>query len=243
LPADIVSLSALDEERFGVRTGRATAVTAVVLPAVVSFCRRGQVRFLIARCPASDLAAAQAMEAEGFFLTDTLVYWSRDQSLPVPEIMNGFTIRPVRSGEETVVEAIAAEAFRGYFGHYHADPRLDRKACDDTYASWARRSCTLREVAEEVLVAEETGSILGFLTLRRNSPEEAEIVLNGVRPSAQRRGIYRSLVLEAMRWSLDRDCRRLVVSTQLVNVPVQKAWTSLGFTLSSAWYTFHKWFD
>jgi GNAT superfamily N-acetyltransferase len=243
MAADIVSLSPLDEARFGVRAARASTVRTEDLAELLAFCRRERVRFLIARCPAADLAAARAMEAAGFFLTDTLVYWTRDLSLPMLGAMSEPMVRAVRPGEEAAVEAVASEAFRGYFGHYHADPRLDRKACDDTYASWARRSCTRREVAEEVLVAEDQSRILGFLTLRRNSPEEAEIVLNGVLPSAQRRGIYRSLVLEAMRWALARGCRTLLVSTQLVNIPVQKAWACLGFTLTAAWYTFHKWFD
>ncbi len=239
-----VSLSAIDTERWGVQTARAPLVTSDSLPSVIRFCRANDVVLLIARCATSDLRAAQGMEREGFELMDTLVYYVRSLvKSPIPEDIGKVPVRPIRPGEEEGVKSVAAESFAAYYGHYHADERLDRDQCDDTYRSWAYRSCISRDVADEVLVAHLEGSIVGFATLRVNNPQECEGVLFGVAPSAQGRGIYRSFMIHGMHWSLSKKATRMVVSTQVTNIAVQKVWTRLGFELKDSYYTFHKWFD
>src|SRR6266567_643986 len=122
-----------------------------------------------------------------------------------------------------------AGAFKGYHGHYHADSRLDPKKCDEGYVSWAMRSCTSKEVATEVLVAERDRKILGFLTLRLNSPKEVEGVLFGVAPEAQGIGVGRSLMVDGLRWCKDQQAKEMVISTQVTNVGVQKVWCRVGF--------------
>ena len=237
-------LSGIDEERFGIRTARASGVTQASLPSLLNFCRVNEVVLLIARCPTSDLEAAQAMEQEGFLLMDTLVYYARDlQKKPVPDETGRVPVRPLRPGEEKVVGHIAAESFKGYLGHYHVDRRLDRAKCDETYISWAVRCCLHREVAHQVVLAEQGGEALGFAALRLNQPEEGEAFLIGVLPPAQGQGIYRSFILYGMKWCLSFGAKRMVESTQVTNLAVQKVWIRLGFEPSHSYYTFHKWFD
>ena len=239
-----VHMSAIDEKRFGIPTARASHVSLDSLPSIMDYCRSKSVVLLIARCMASELDAAQAMEREGFLLMDTLVYYARDLArVPIPPDTGKIPMRPVRPGEEHTVKAVAAEAFLGYFGHYHADERLDRAKCDEIYPDWAFRSCVSRDVADEVLVAEDGPTIVGLATLRLNSAEEGEGVLFGIVPSAQRRGIYRSFMIGGMEWCLSKGAARMVVSTQITNIAVQKVWTRVGFEPHHAQYTFHKWFS
>ena len=136
-----------------------------------------------------------------------------------------------------------AKRFEGTYGHYHADERLDNSKCDEVYVSWAVSSCVSRDFADEVLVAELNGRVVGFATLRINSPDESEGVLFCVDSSAQRMGVYRSFMIHGMRWSVSKRMRSMVVSTQLINTPVQKVWTRLGFAIGDSYYTLHKWFD
>jgi GNAT superfamily N-acetyltransferase len=184
------------------------------------------------------------MEGKGFSLMDTLLYYERDLARPpIPRDTGPALIRPVNAGEAHKVKVVATEAFKGYLGHYHADERLERPKCDAIYPDWAYRSCVARDVANEVLVAELDGSIAGFAALRINSMEEGEGVLFGVSPRAQRRGIYRSLMIQAMNWCLLKGAAYMVLSTQITNIVAQKVWARLGFEVNHAWYTLHKWFD
>ena len=239
-----IRLSEIDEERFGVRSARAFEVKAETLGAITDFCRANQVLLLMARCSASDIRAAQAMEREGFLLMDTLVYYVCDMAKRGnPQDSTDITVRPVKPGEEAQVEAIAIDSFRNYFGHYHADERLDRVKCDEAYRSWALRSCKFRDVANEVLVALLQNRVVAFASLCLNNSRDGEGVLFGVAPSAQGQGIYRSLMVNGMQWCLAKGRTRMVVSTQITNIAVQKVWTRLGFESDHAVYTFHKWFD
>jgi GNAT superfamily N-acetyltransferase len=239
----MVSLSAIDRERFGVVTARDGHFTAASLDGTLRFCRENAVRMLVARCAAEDLPAAQAMEAAGGRLMDTLVYYVRALDRPFPDEIPASPVRPLRAGEAGEVRRVATAAFRGYFGHYHADPRLDRAKADEAYADWAERSCLDRLVASSVLVVEHQGLVAGFLTLLQRGADEQEIILNGVDPTHQRHGLYRALVLGAMSRARDEGAKRLSVSTQLINIGVQKTWSRLGFEPSRSHYTFHLWFD
>ena len=239
-----VRLSALDRARFGLRIAIARPVMLDVLPDLLNYCRDNHVVLLIARCPTSEHQAVQEMEREGFLLMDTLVYYGRDLvGHPIPQYAGPAVIRPFRPGEEHAVKTVAKEAFRGYVGHYQADQRLERSQCHAVYPDWAFRCCVSRDVADEVLVAELDGSIVGFAALRINSPEEAEGLLFGVAPRARRRGIYRSLVVQGMDWCLRQGTVCMMISTQITNVVAQRVWTQLGFELCHSLYTFHKWFD
>jgi hypothetical protein len=239
-----VSLSPIDEERFGIQTARASVSSPEEIMQVLDFCQKNQVIFLIARCPVSELFTVQHMEQQRFLLMDTLVYYVRRLAKPpIPEDHNSSRVRFIRPGDEKEVQEIAAQSFQGYKGHYHADPRLNQELCDEAYVSWAVRSCTSRDVAHEVLVAEIDGRLAGFATLRRNNDEDGEGVLYGVAPWAQGRGVYRSFMVQSMEWGKTQGLKRMLYSTQITNVAVQKVWVRVGAEISHAYYTFHKWFD
>ncbi len=238
-----VALSAIDEERFGIRIARANRITVSQLPDILDFCQENAVVMLIARCSTNDIKAAQVMEEHGFRLMDTLVYYACDlKKTPVPEDTGTVLVRPIRPGEEEQVRAVAAAAFKDYFGHYHADDRLDRAKADEAYISWALRSCASHEVADAVFVADWEGQVVGFATLQLNNPDEAQAMLAGIVPEAQGHGIYRSLMIARMAWCSKQGVERLVVSTQVNNIAVQMVCAQLGFTISESFYTFHKWF-
>jgi GNAT superfamily N-acetyltransferase len=236
-----IALSPIDEERFGIPTARIADLKSGELTAVLEFCHSNDVRFLVARCSAVALRTAQAMEREGFLLMDTLVYYQRFLTTPIPS--QDRPPRPVGPNEAEQVSHLAAQAFHDYNGHYHADPRLDRTKCDEIYPSWAYRSCVSRQVADEVLVSESHGAIWGFVTLKLNNPLEGEVPLYGVLPSAQKHGVGRSLIIGALEWFRANGAERMVISTQVTNLASQKVWLRLGFEPSQVFYTFHKWFD
>lgn len=243
-PVPGVSLSPLDEERFGMKSAKAMQMHAGDIPGVMRFCEENGVEFLIARCRTDNLKAAQEMEKQGFLLMDTLLYFSRDLTKrTIPDEDPEYIFRAVRPGEEQEVMAVAAEAFRGYLGHYHADPLLDKVKCDEVYTDWAYRSCVTSQVADYVVVAEGEGRIVGFGTMRRNSPEEGEGLLFGVLPSFRGKGIYRSIITNCLKWSRESGFERMIISTQVTNLASRKVWVRHGFEPDRSYYTFHRWFS
>ncbi len=240
----LIRLSDLDEMRFGIRVAKANDVSAASLDKVLASCRAEDVRLLITRSPVADLGTVHALERQGFLLMDTLVYYSFSyEKLAIPDDRGKTQIRSMKEGEAEIIREVAARSFKGYLGHYHADDRLDDAQCDDVYVDWAYRSASSKDYADDVLVAVADGAILGFATLRMNSPEEGEGVLFGVAPEAQGKGVYRSFMVNGLKWGNQRGAKRMVVSTQVTNGAVQRVWARLGFEYSRGYYTFHRWFD
>ena len=135
-----IILSPLEEIRFGIKTARTANLTLTNFPQAMEFCQNHAVRLLIARCQADQLDVVQEMERMGFILTDTLVYYVRNlKNKPLPQLDPLIVIRPMTINENDQVQDIAEKAFSNYKSHYHADERLDRKQCDDTYKDWARK--------------------------------------------------------------------------------------------------------
>ncbi len=237
-------LSPLDEARFGVKSARAREVNTQNLPAVLDFCAVNQVEFLVARCSTADISAVHALESAGFHLMDTLLYLRFDlKKTPIPPNDSSVLIRPVRPDEVDQVGTLAFTAFENFYGHYHADPRLDPRKSTEVYVSWAQRCCTEPGAASLVLAAETEGKLVGFRALRVNSPTQGEFILAGVNPEYQRRGIYRAFIVEGLKWCRERGLEEVLNSTHVANVAVQRACARVGFEPAYSWYTFHKWFQ
>ena len=238
-----VEFSKLDEERFGIKVAKTNTLTFENINEIIEICTSNQVALLIARCPVVDIRTVHAMEENGFLLMDTLISLRLDlENYQEPEQLSEVTIRPFKPGEEQQISDVAGKAFTGYYGHYHADPRLNPESATAVYRSWAERCCNDPTVADSVLVAELDGQIVGFRADRINSQGQGQFILTGVNPEFQRRGIYRSLVLAGIRRCKILGAKEIINSTHLANVAVQKVCNRLGFILKEAHHTFHKWF-
>ena len=238
-----VRLSALDTDRFGVVTARADEVTKSDVEALLDYCESHRVELLIARSRVEDVAATNALEDAGCALMDTLVYYERDLTAGSFEATPSGHIELLGPGDAEQVEAIARECFEDYTGHYHADPRLDRTACREVYASWARACCAGRGADEFVLVAGDRANRIGFSCFRRGSPGEGELLLGAVRPNARGQGLYTQLTLAGMERLHAAGATRFVTSTHLSNWGAQWAWVRAGLRPYRAYHTFHRWFD
>ncbi|MBV7537488.1 GNAT family N-acetyltransferase [Duganella sp. sic0402] len=238
-----ISLSPLDLERFGVTTAKAALSAGDRAPDAAAWCRSKAVQMLIARVPTSAVALVQQLEQQGAFLTDTLLYYSRKQLSPeAAALPDGYRWRLATPADADAVAALAALTFTGYAGHYHADHRLDQAAADAVYADWAANSCRNPKVADAVLLIEHDGALIAFATLKDRGEALLEGVLFGVHPDHQGRRLYQALMQQAQHWGSQHSFSAMTVSTQVVNLAVQKVWCRLGFEPSSSYYTFHQWF-
>ena len=243
LPRSLIS--DLDSDRFGVRIGRANISNFDEWAPMLAACEQEAVRMLIIRCRTDDFQSIHRMEAAGARLMDTLVYYHRNLRKGTwPDELKKNIIRPMQDSDAAEIQKMAGEIFRGYLGHYHADPKLDHAKCDEGYVEWATQMCMNRNPSREVLVAENASGVLaGFATMRLNDADEGEGVLFGVHPAFEGRGLYWSFMVQAMNWCRNRGAARMAVSTQITNTTVQKVWTRFGFELTHSYYTFHLWFD
>lgn len=239
----ILELNALETARFGIVAAKVIDSKASVA-AIDAEAKSKGVQMLTIRIDVGDLPRVHALESAGFQLMDTLVYYSRHlkELPPDRQLSDGVTLRLAVPEDAMAVANIAKAGFEGYFGHYHADPRLDRSASDAAYVEWAETSTKRVSSAAPVLLANVAGTVAGFITLRRNSDLEFEIVLSAVDPNHQSKGLYSALFSKSLSISRDAGADRCTTSTQVNNYAVQRVWSRLGFFPSQGYYTFHKWY-
>jgi len=242
MPDTSLARSPLDEARFGLRSARVFLHDLEDLPLVEEFCQKEDIGFLVLRCETSQINLVHALEEKKFYLMDTLVYYHYLLSDEITEPHQKNTIAFFAPEDEERIKEITQKAFAGYISHYHADPRLDPRDCDEGYLDWAIRSCR-KEIADEVLVAKINGQVNGFLTLKKNTLNEVEGSLFVVFPEAQGQGLGRSLIKAAFSWAYKEGAKEFIISTQITNLASQNLWAGLGMKLNRSLYTFHKWFD
>ncbi len=231
--------------RFGRRIARMridAGDDAVTAAGITGLCQAERVEMLTVRIPTDRLRLVQDLEAVGFQLMDCLVYYEAEIVSVVAPEPRGFTLREIADGDTEQVCEVAGVCFSEYFSHYHADRRFDRVKIAEGFIDWARRSCIDRTVAATVFLAVADGRIAGFATMRRNSEAEGEGVLFGVHPDFAGLGIYGALIERGKQWCQDNGMDRMIVSTQLDNLRVQRSWCNRGFRMFQSFFTFHKWF-
>lgn len=238
-----ISESELDTERFGVRSGKVQLNGEDDLGEIDSWCALHRIQFLIARCLSNDVNLVQKMEKNGFFLTDTLIYY-RNKKITYKEhiLADGYSWRVANESDGDEVEKLASDTFSGYAGHYHADSSLDKIDSDAVYSSWAGNSCRDRNIADKVLLIIYQNKIVAFATLKKIEEYMVEGVLFGVCPKHQGKSLYNSLMLLAQNWACQNNFTQMTVSTQLTNLAVQKIWCRQDFEPFKSFYTLHKWF-
>jgi GNAT superfamily N-acetyltransferase len=231
--------SGLDSRRFGIRVFRARVDTLAAASDLMRFVGSADVDLLIVRCPVEAVAAAQLLERAGGILTDTLVTYRGPTSRFEPSPVLSPRVRLCQEADRSALEGIARASFASFFGHYHADPRLDPAAATEGYVEWA--SSALADSSSVVLVSETEGRLSGFLTAKKLDAKTWEILLNGVAPEFQHRGIYAALFREIGWRARLQGASEVLISTQLANLAPQKVWTRAGLELDHALYTFHWW--
>lgn len=176
---------------------------------------------------------------------DSLVYYS--MTLPakskqsIVAIEPPFSIRRATATDADDVAHLAASSFSNYPSHYAASPDIfTSSAVALGYAQWASDHVRNMDNGRSAFVALRDSQVIGFLTYAINEAGHSmEIILNAVAASERRLGIYSGLLHRAIDHAARAGCQEIRVSTQLANIPVQRAWTRLGLGLSSALDTYH----
>lgn len=230
-------LSPFDTRRFGFSVGRivvpcgaSTTTPADVVAAVADIAAE----VTIVRYPAANTSwFAELMRDHEVLLADSLVYWRlpvSSASAPTPpgNLTTNSTPKP------ELVDRLVDDIFAGYRSHYSANPRFDAELALAGYREWARRSAA--EGGAVVLL--EGTSQVGLATTEVDRGV-LEILLAGVVPERQGQGLYAQLLAAVEQHAATRGATGVVISTQVHNTNVQRAWARYGFEPMASLVTVH----
>jgi ribosomal protein S18 acetylase RimI-like enzyme len=200
-----------------------------------------------------EFGAIHALERHGFLLMDTLLDFVFDfsrtplEGISVPKRANGVSIRRATPEDLPDVLALNEKAFANYFGRYNSDPKMPPRAETKVYGEWVRSS--FRGWADWILVAEVAGAIAGYGVWKkasaleaRHSFEIAHYNLAAIDPAFSGRGLYTALALDGMRMARS-FATQLDGPVHVSNYPVHRALQKLGWMITGARHSFHKWLE
>ena len=208
---------------------------------------------VVCKVHSTELLAIHALEQRGFLLMDTLLDFVFDFSrTPIEEIHpprrdEQLKIRRAKPSDLSALMAINEKAFTGYFGRYHADPQMPPGTATKIYAQWVRSA--FQGWADWILVAEVDGRIVGYGLWRKpleieakNSLGVAHYDLAAIDPEFLGRGLWTALMFDGM--GIARNyAQYLVGPVHVCNYPVQHTLQKLGWRISGARHSFHKWLN
>ncbi len=190
--------------------------------------QRGRTFSLWCRCHERETERRALLEGAGFRplpARDLRLVCALDISLPAAHLPAGNTLRGGVHGEELEpYQELHQAVFDGIsMGlDYHRspayEPDLDLIAVDATGTFVAFCLCELTEVADSS----------GEYTV-------GEIGVIGTRPTYQRRGLGRALLLTGMHRLKERGAASVFLETEQAETPALRLFTSLGFRRVSAW--------
>jgi ribosomal protein S18 acetylase RimI-like enzyme len=235
-----------ESRRFGFSVARLLVPEgdAVSDEEIVSILQRSTSALVILRAESARTSLPKKLKLlDGFdFLhADTLLYyrWTISPSVKGEESRDQLKIVDDASWGD--VESVLTESFSQYRNHYSANPHLSSSVTLSGYQEWAAALMNTPETLTLVARDYESSRAIGFLlVVVDHEAGLAEIVLNAVRPSAQRGGVYSALMREVQsRLAKLGDIRDLYISTQSDNHSVIGAWEKLGLTRRLTLDTFH----
>lgn len=219
------------------------AVHQDLLERMLQLCKEWGVEHVSCKVDTGDIACIHALEINGFRNMGTMVTHLFDKRKQrIPQAKNLCTIRLLEDQDRPAVLDIARHAFS--LDRFHADPYIPKERSDALYIVWAQKVCD-GAMADEVLVAERRGHVVGFLGYRYDKELEK---ITGVRRvgsglgavSPQGRGAYMALVAAALQRMVPKS-DIIDVETQINNYPSLRIEHRLGFELVRSRHAFHKW--
>lgn len=197
---------------------------------------RGSLDIGILRFPASASDWAGRILATGCTAlpADTLVYF--DRALPGEQAPKS-SFELVMPDRQQFASAIS-QTFKGYRNHHTANPLLSRDDALDGYLEWALSYLDDPGPNRIARTFSADGESTGFVTIELQDAR-AEVVLVGILPTFQGRGLYDQLLaqVEAMVHSLGAEA--ITISSQLANQASIRTWIRRGYTFETAFTTLH----
>lgn len=190
---------------------------------------KNKVSYATCRIQTNNLPLIHVLESTGFILVDGLISLIIDVSSIDPEVSP--QIREAHKDDLPKLKKLTSGLYS--LSRIDNDPLISKKHANDFFLRWIENSVK-GEVADSVLVWDEKGEILGYVSLQK----KGQIPLIGVAESARGKGIAKELLnasfAQFKKWSV----KNVSIDTQINNIPALSVYQSAGFKIIDSHFTF-----
>jgi ribosomal-protein-alanine N-acetyltransferase len=166
-------------------------------------------------CLAHEAWLVEGLAHAHFRELDRVLSYARSSRAPLPEAAAGCTLRRAGAAEAQAILDLNAAAFEPLW-------RYDER----TMLSWLL-------TADHAVLAEDADRPVGFaLTTLSSVSGHAQLIRVATHPAAQRQGIGRQLVVDAIRYAWDAGAAGVSLNTQASNTAARFLYEGLEFRLT-----------
>lgn len=217
-----------DSKVFGIKVVKINDLDPKQINNLVGDLVKNKVKYATIRVQSNNPGLVHRLESKGFILVDGLI--SLDLDLDRVELTTDSSIRDAKNSDVTQLKKLTTDLYSGT--RITNDPLIHARA-SEYYIKWIENSVK-GEVADSVLVWEEQGEILGYVTLQK----EGQIPLIGVSEKARGKGIAASLLHAAFAKFKKWKVKKISIDTQMGNIPALRAYQGAGFKIVDSYLTF-----
>ncbi|MEQ8992649.1 MAG: GNAT family N-acetyltransferase [Pseudomonadales bacterium] len=163
---------------------------------------------------------------------DVYMRCSLDEEIDEPELVDGYTIRPLDAQNDIVQRSgVQSDAFAG-----ESEPGEWSIANTERFLVWYEGRDDLDLVA--VTAEGEIGSFAVFLVDPGTLVGELDPV--GTRAAHQRKGLAKAVLLSGLHYLKSKGMKRVAVRTGVANAPAIRTYESVGFEVVDHLYRYRK---
>ena len=189
--------------------------------------------FLYSRIPTDDLTAIESLEKFNFNLIDTNVIYDKPIWVP-PSLTGCYHLRFVNPEDRTQVVELARQLF--VYSRFHQDPYIRKETANHIKAEWANNYFK-GERGDQMIIASDNQSIVGFLQLILEQDKTIKIDLVGVAEQYRGMGIASDMIRYAEKQN--QNFLRIITGTQIANIASIRLYEKMGFRAVASKYIFH----
>jgi hypothetical protein len=238
-------ISQLDSTRFGFTVAKFS--NNVENPElIVQELKKFSTQLIIARIDFSNIKLINQLERLGFKYKDAQVTFSfnLENKLP-PRNYDKFSLVSFKDMHLSQMVDITRKSFINY-GHYFADDRLDKQKCAEIYVDWVERCGISKDIADEVIVAEKSNKVIGYLALKKfdlNNEKYYAGVIGAVASEYRKSGVFKAINIESLNLAVGNGANRVENNVLITNFPVLKTYTNLCYSIIRSEITMHYWYE
>ncbi len=194
--------------------------------------------FVLTKVSTQAVSTIKHLESIGFFLIDTNVTLKKIIESQYFNNINHDTydiiIRFANHSDREGTVSVAGNTF--LYSRFHLDPWFSNKLANKIKAQWVS-SYFDGNRGNQMVIALSKNKIIGFLQILKPDDNYFIIDLIGVDKEHQKKGIAEKMINFAIHEN--NDINKVIVGTQIGNIPSIKLYQKMGFFLEGAKYVFH----
>ncbi|CDL85685.1 dTDP-4-amino-4,6-dideoxy-D-galactose acyltransferase [Xenorhabdus szentirmaii] len=232
-----------DSQFFGISTARLHVLPETLLPETeaLTTARLDEFALVQAKIPTRQTAIIDSLFSLGFSLAEG----EADLLLPLDAALSGSNVAhhaepaliAAKSRDIPALKAAAAKAFTA--SRFRA-PWYQPDDSGRFYAAWVEKAVLGTFDHECLLINDELGQMVGFVTLRDMGSDEARIGLLAALPGTHHKGIGNKLMSAAQQWCRYHQIQRLRIATQISNLAALRLYTRHGAIIESTSYWLYR---